>query len=218
MVCRLSEKHIDLMAAFSQKIYSALGDNEETFIHHHNREYYKESLQKGDTYLWIFDGEQLVGMSNIILCNDQESFNEEVPWSPRNFFEENDKAKIAVLGADSVLPEYRGRGLNKYMVKYRVELAKMLWCTIAASIVDRHNIKNFSPYFKNRFQMYGAGVDPSDGGDIALMYRDINEQPRETNDVKLLNYLDFKNIDDALNQWYQGVLYDKETGLITFKK
>jgi hypothetical protein len=51
LVCRLSEKHIDLMAAFSQKIYSALGDNEETFIHHHNREYYKESLQKGDTYL-----------------------------------------------------------------------------------------------------------------------------------------------------------------------
>jgi hypothetical protein len=48
--------------------------------------------------------------------------------------------------------------------------------------------------------MYGAGVDPSDGGDIALMYRDINEQPRETNNVKLLNYLDFKNIDDALNQ------------------
>jgi hypothetical protein len=36
--------------------------------------------------------------------------------------------------------------------------------------------------------------------------------------VKLLNYLDFKNIDDALNQWYQGVLYNKETGLITFKK
>jgi hypothetical protein len=31
-----------------------------------------------------------------------------------------------VLGADSVLPEYRGMGLNKYMVKYRVELAKML--------------------------------------------------------------------------------------------
>ena len=218
LIRNLSEEHIDLMGDFSQKIYSTLRDNEKTFIHHHNRDYYKKSLQQGNKYLWIFDGNKLVGMSNIIICNNKESFDEEVPWSPRNFFEENEKTKIAVFWADSVLPEYRGRGLNKYMVDCRVELAKTLWCNIAASIVDRHNIKNFSPYFKNGFPMYGAGIDPSDNGDIALMFRNIDEKTIDAQNVKALDYGDFSNIDQTLNQWYQGIHYDRETGLITFVK
>ena len=51
LIRNLSEEHIDLMGEFSQKIYSALGDNEKTFIHHHNRDYYKKSLQQGNKYL-----------------------------------------------------------------------------------------------------------------------------------------------------------------------
>ena len=218
LIRNLSPEHITLMEDFSQKIYSTLADNEQTYIHHHKRDYYEKSFQKWDQYLWIFDKNKLIWMSNIILCNDKESFDAEVPCSSCNFFENNPQTKIAVFWSDSVLPEYRGQGLNKQMVQWGITLAKEIWCTLAASIVDRHNIKNFSPYFKNGFHMYGTGIDPEDGGAIALMYRRITEQSLGTQSVQVVNYLDFSKIDNLLQQWYQGIYYNTQSGFITFVK
>ncbi|MBQ7074031.1 hypothetical protein IJM86_03040 [bacterium] len=48
--------------------------------------------------------------------------------------------------------------------------------------------------------MYGTGIDPEDGGAIALMYRRITEQSLGTQSVQVVNYLDFSKIDNLLQQ------------------
>ena len=51
LIRNLSEEHIDLMGEFSQKIYSALGDNEKTFIYPRKTHDFKKAMEEGDIFI-----------------------------------------------------------------------------------------------------------------------------------------------------------------------
>lgn len=205
------------MGDLSADIYRHLGKGEECFIHKHEKEYYYDVFNNPDMhYIGIFAGSRLIGMSYIRICHDEQSFADEIPNSPVNFFDRRPQAKIAALGADCVRPEYRGNNLNQIMIGCRLELAQSLGCSDAASIVDRSNHWNMPPYFNNGFKMFATAIDPADGGKIALMHHNLrNTDFQKTNGISI-PYNRFAVIDNLLDKGFIGVRYNKEDAAILF--
>ena len=216
----LNYNDIDAMGKLSHQIYQHLQAGEECFIHKHDKQYYSKAINQKDLhYFGIFRGTQLVGMSYLRICRTPEEFAEEIPGCREQFFTSS-KTTIAALGADSVLPEYRGNSLNKIMIAYRLELAKRLDCKMATSIVDRSNHWNMPPYFKNGFQMFGSAIDPADGGKIALMRHNLQSEKQDRSENILpkisIPFHRFDIIDKLFEKGFVGCAYNQETTSITF--
>lgn len=204
------------MGKLSAEIYRHLGSGEECFIHKHEPSYYHQAVQNPDNrYIGIFVGEQLVAMSYLKICRNHQQFSDEIPNSPLNFFN-TPNTRIAALGADSVLPTYRGNNLNQIMIDYRLELAKNLHCNGAASIIDRSNHWNMPPYFNNGFRMYATAIDPADGGKIALMHHNLKTQTNLPQRGVNVPFASFNLIDKLLAKGYVGCGYNKDTATLTF--
>ncbi len=214
---QLTRKDADAMSILSSEIYQNLKQNEECFIHRHDATYYKNVFDNPDMqYIGIFIGSKLIGMSYLRVCRTQNSVAEELPNSPVNFFTKQ-TAKIAALGADCVLPDFRGNNLNKIMISCRIELAYQMQCTDAVSIVDRNNHWNMPPYFNNGFYMYATSIDPIDNGEIALMHHAITQtrNTRRPFGIKV-PYQCFDKIDIMLKKGFIGSEYDRESACVLF--
>ena len=107
--------------------------------------------------------------------------------------------------------------MNQIMISYRLKLAETLGCTDAASIVDRNNHWNMPPYFNNGFNMFATGIDPEDGGKIALMHHHINAPKTHilSNGISI-PYNSFGIIDNLIEKGFIGTGYNKENASITF--
>lgn len=214
---RLTIQDSAAMDELSALVYRHLGRGEKCFIHQRKEGYFFDMLDKPDYhYIGVFAGTKLIGLSSLHVCRDHQTFGDEIPCSPVNFFQNNPTTKVAAFGADSVHPAYRGNGLNQLMVEYRLELAAHLGCTDAASIVDRNNHWNMPPYFNNGFCMYGTGIDPDDNGKIALMHLHLQTKPKPQAKGYALPYNRFDLIDKMLQRGFVGVGYNKTTAQIIF--
>lgn len=213
----LNQNDAAAMGDLSTDIYRHLGNGEECFIHKHEKEYYHEVFNNPDIhYIGIFAGSNLIGMSYIRVCRDEQSLFDEIPGSPVNFFDRRPQAKIAALGADCVRPEYRGNNLNQIMIGCRLELAADLGCTDAASIVDRSNHWNMPPYFNNGFKMFATAIDPADGGKIALMHHNLSSAVQQPAKGISIPYGRFALIDNLIGKGFVGISYNKEDATVLF--
>lgn len=220
----LNVNDAEAMGDFSKTIYENLRAGEECFIHKHTKEYYHQIFENPQVhYFGAFVGSKLVGMSYITICENEAQLREELPNAQYNFFanERNDgKTKIASMGADSVLPEFRGNKLNTIMIDYRLEQAKKYACTDCTSIVDRNNKWNMVPYFSCKFNLFETTIDPSDNGKISLLHRPIENEEVLTNSKSRLslpyNRLDL--IDKMIERGYIGIDFNKETATVLFAK
>jgi len=212
----------EAMGNLSKTIYENLRIGEECFIHKHTKEYYYQIFQNPDVhYIGVFAGQNLIGMSYITICRNNEELQEELPNSDYDFFNpkrNNGKTKIASFGADSVLPAYRGNGLNTIMINYRIEEAHRLSCTDCTSIVDRNNRWNMLPYFACRFNLFSTAIDPSDGGKISLLHKPIEKETVlsciKTRVSLPYNRLDL--IDSMIEKGFIGIEFNKETADVIF--
>ena len=219
VVRSLTAKDTTAMSDLSSVIYSHLNQGEECFIHKHDSDYYNQIFNNKDVvYIGVFVGANLVGMSYIYLCDNEQKLNNEIPNSPINFFEKNPYMKAVSLGADCVHPDYRGNNFNQIMIRYRLDLAKKMGCSDAFSIIDRNNHWNMPPYFSNGFQMFAGATDPSDGGKIALMHNDIRK--KKENGVLGISvaYDNFSHIDALLAKGFVGNSYNQKNKTINFVK
>lgn len=212
----------EAMGKLSETIYNNLRDGEECFIHKHSKEYYYNIFENPKlNYIGVFVGGNLVGMSYLKICDSKEELQEELPNAKYDFFNDDrnyGNSRIASFGADSVLPEYRGNGLNTVMIEYRMEQAKRIGCTDCTSIVDRSNLWNMTPYFACRFNLFQTAVDPSDGGKISLLHKPIE---RETvlscfKTRVSLPFDRFELIDNLINKGFIGVEFDRTNKIVTF--
>ena len=212
----LSEKHSQAMAFLSKKIYKHLKEEEQCFIHKHSASYYDEVFKKQDIiFVGVFHESKLIGMSYLKVCSNSKTFQDEIPSYPYQSF--SNGQKVATLGGDCVHPQFRGNGLNQLMIEYRIELAKQLKCDAIYSIIDRNNHWNMPPYFNNRFQMLSSGIDPSDGGQIAVMcYKD--QQPQRIGKEILIPSHHFGTIDKLLQNDFVGCVYHPKTKQIAFRR
>lgn len=208
----LTPDNIAEMGTLSAAIYQALKQDESCYIHKHEPAYYHQIFaNKNMHYIGVFVDSRLIGMSYLNLCHTQQQFSDEIPGSPVHFFEPGKKTPVATFGADCVHPEFRGNALNQLMIAYRIELAKHLSCHYAASIIDRNNHWNMTPYFNNNFKMYATSIDPSDGGKIALMSHALKSEdpPKPVLGISV-PYHRFETIDKLLALGFVGRMYDKQ--------
>lgn len=223
----LNVKDAHAMMNLSACIYEHLGAGQECFIHKHDKKYYKQVFENQNiTYIGVFVGKNLIAMSYFLDVKNATELQQELPNHNLDFGKTSrlekvmmQNAKIASLGADSVLPEFRGNNLNYYMIKYRVALAKELHFTDCVSIIDRKNIWNMTPYFGNSFSMFSGTIDPADNGKIALMHRPLLD--RVVFSKQLLEGVDFKDlgqIDNLLNNGYAGIEFEKSSNQVIFAK
>jgi len=215
----LSRQDSDKMSNLSSTIYNHLNKGEECFIHKHNKEYYQQVFDNKDiSYIGIFVGSELVGMSYSYLCDNKEKLDNEIPNNPINFFQRHPNMIAVSLGADCVHPKYRGNNLNKIMIQYRLEQAKAQGYTDAFSIIDRNNNWNMPPYFNNGFKMFATTIDPADGGQIALMHYNI-KYPENYSKVGInVAYNNFTQIDKLISKGFIGGSYNSEHKTINFIK
>ena len=218
----LNIKDAEAMSSFSRKIYENLGSGEECFIHKHDADYYHQIFQNPQVrYIGAFIGKHLIAMSYLTICENKAELEAELPNSSYDFFAKGRNKKnicIASFGADSVLPEYRGNGLNKIMIDYRLAEAKNLGCTDCTCIVDRNNRWNMPPYFSSRFNLYATAIDPSDGGKISLLHKPM-EKDTILSSVKTrvsLPYNRLDLIDRRLDKGFVGIEFNREDASITF--
>ena len=219
----LSVANAEQMGNLSENIYNNLSDGQECFIHKHTKEYYYDVFKNPNIrYIGVFVGSELVGMSYLKVCQSREELEEELPNSSYDFFDNknNNTAKVASFGADSVLPSFRGNSLNAIMINYRMELASQLECTDCTSIVDRNNRWNMTPYFANRFNLFSTAVDPSDGGKISLLHKPMGKTTVLSNAKTriTLPYNRFELIDKMIESGFIGVEFDKTNANVTFAR
>lgn len=209
----------DKMGALSAEIYHNLSIGQECFIHKHEKAYYHQSFREKDLYyIGVFAHNRLIGMSYLRVCKNKEQVISEIPGCSEQALPVSSEKPVAAFGADSILPAYRGNRLNQMMIQFRLNLAKKLGCGYAASIIDRQNHWNMSPYFENGFRMFGSAVDPADNGKIALM--SFNMKRLETRKEALhiwVSYRRTKLIDRALAFGFEGVGFDTVTRNILFE-
>lgn len=212
----------EAMGNLSESIYNNLRSGEECFIHKHSKEYYFHVFQNPQFhYIGVFVGKNLIGMSYLKVCENNQELQEELPNAEYSFFSDTRNRgnnRVASLGADSVLPAYRGNALNTIMIEYRLQLAKQLGCTDCTSIVDRSNLWNMGPYFTCRFNLFQTSIDPSDGGSISLLHK-----PIEKNTVLScfktrisLPYDRFELIDSMIKKGFIGVEFNREKKEVIF--
>jgi hypothetical protein len=212
----------EAMGNLSAEIYRNLRSGEECFIHKHNKEYYHKIFQNRDThYVGIFVGKNLIGMSYLKICENTEALQAELPNTPYNFFHHgrnNNENLVGSLGADSVLPAYRGNALNSVMIDYRIALAREIGCTDCTSIVDRNNKWNMMPYFGSGFNLFATSVDPEDGGKISLLHKSIEDQAiLSSHKVRIALPFDrLDMIDGLIKHGFVGISFDKADGQMTF--
>ncbi len=172
---KLDLKDIDAMVSLSSDIYRSLKNGQECFIHQHERSYYEQMLQNPQMhFIGAFYGKQLIAMSYLRVVTNHNDLFEEFPNLNISFL--GKKPNVACLGADSVHPDFRGNKINANMIYFRMKYAENIGVKDCVSIIDRKNIWNMRPYFANKFAMIGAGIDPSDGGNIAFMHRNLENQ------------------------------------------
>ena len=210
----------EAMVGLSETIYANLGEGQECFIHKHSKEYYNSVFKSPNIrYVGAFVGKELVGMSYIKICENNNELQDELPNCEYNFFNrKNTSSRIATFGADSVHPSYRGNAINTAMINYRMEQAVFLNCTDCASIVDRNNRWNMTPYFACRFNLFQTAIDPSDGGKISLLHKPIDKSS-VLSKVKTritLPFDRFELIDAMIKKGFIGVEFDRKTAEITF--
>ena len=218
----LNIRDAEAMSSFSHKIYENLRSGEECFIHKHDAVYYHQIFQNPQVkYIGTFIGNQLIAMSYLTICENKAELEAELPNSNYNFFAKDRKKnniRIASFGADSVLPEYRGNGLNMIMIAYRLTEAQKLGCTDCTSIVDRNNRWNMAPYFSSRFNLYATAIDPSDGGKISLLHKPMEKDTILSN-IKTrvsLPYNRLDLIDSLLDKGFVGIEFNREDASVTF--
>lgn len=215
----LAKEDAHSMSELSAVIYSYLGKGEECFIHKHDSNYYQKIFDNKDvTYIGVFVGQQLIGMSYIYNCDSMQKLNNEIPNSPINFFEKNPDMRAVSLGADSVHPDYRGNNLNQIMIQYRLNLARRQGYSDVFSIIDRKNHWNMPPYFTNGFKMFASAIDPSDGGKIALMHHNLKEKGQYFHGGINVSYDNFSHIDTLLARGFIGTSYNQQSKTINFVK
>ncbi len=217
----LNIKDAEAMGKLSETIYANLGEGQECFIHKHSKEYYNGVFKNENIrYVGAFVGKELVGMSYIKICENQNDLQDEIPNCEYDFFNrrQSQDTRVATFGADSVHPAYRGNAINTAMINYRMEQAVLLNCTDCASIVDRNNRWNMTPYFACRFNLFQTAIDPSDGGKISLLHKPI-DKATVLSRVKTritLPFDRFELIDAMIKRGFVGVEFDKKTAEITF--
>ena len=97
-------------------------------------------------------------------------------------------------------------------------MAQKLGCTDAAAIIDRHNHWNMPPYFSNSFKMFASGIDPADGGSIALLHHNLTT-PAKSESFQIgitVPYQRFTLIDNLLAKGFVGQNYNRQNAGITF--
>lgn len=218
----LNQNDAPSMGALSADIYKNLRTGEECFIHRHTLQYFYDVFQNPQTfYNGVFVGGQLVGMSYLKICRNRMELEDELPNAKFDFFaasRNKGKNLVASLGADSVLPAYRGNALNSIMINYRIKQAERMGCTDCTSIIDRKNKWNMSPYFGNRFNLFATATDPSDGGQISLLHKPVGHntvlscfKPRIA-----LPYERLDIIDRLLAKGFIGIEFNKEREEVLF--
>lgn len=214
----------EAMGNLSETIYENLREGQECFIHKHSKEYYHSIFENPQIhYVGVFVGKELVGMSYIKICENQQDLQDELPNSNYDFFSEErnkENIKIASFGADSVSPAYRGNSLNTIMINYRMAEAERLNCTDCTSIVDRNNRWNMTPYFACRFNLFETAIDPSDGGKISLLHKPIDKYTVLTKSKCRVSvpYDRFEIIDNLIKKGFIGIEFNKEEAKVTFAK
>ncbi|MFI3241378.1 MAG: hypothetical protein R3Y43_02290 [Alphaproteobacteria bacterium] len=213
----LDKKDVANMVELSSCIYNSLRQGQECFIHKHNEDYYNNMIDNPNmVFVGAVKGKQLIAMSYLHFTKSSNDLFEEFPCADVSFLN-NDFSNVACLGADSVHPEYRGNNINANMVKFRTEYAKNCGVENMLSIIDRKNIWNMKPYFGNDFFMIGAGVDPSDGGNIAFMHK--NTKKDGTSVLPLGVEIPFDNyslIDKMFKYKRVGIGYNAENSSLIF--
>ena len=191
----LDNHSVRILRNFYQNLHDTLSKDWHTqFMHWRNKQELLTLLQNHNTdlsdgkkhFFWLFDkNNHLFGTSFLQICDTENAdlLEREFPESPINFFEENPNAKIAILWWDGVDPDKWGKWRNRKMVEYRCQLAQKNNCDYAVSIVDLRNKQNISPYLKNNFFVAWIGKDPSDGGDIIYLVRDLKTDKKRTSPI-----------------------------------
>ncbi len=210
------------MGRLSENIYNNLRTGEECFIHKHDKKYFYQVFANPKIrYIGVFVGKELIAMSYLRICENHQELRDELPNSAYDFFKPERRSgasRIASMGADSVLPAYRGNALNATMINYRIKQAAEMECTDCTSIVDRRNRWNMTPYFACRFNLLATAVDPSDGGKISLLHKPLEKETVLSN-LKTrisLPYDRFELIDKMIKKGFIGIEFDKDKAEITF--
>ncbi|MBR4927698.1 MAG: GNAT family N-acetyltransferase [Alphaproteobacteria bacterium] len=213
----LSHRDVHKMQHLSCEIYDYLHEDEKCYIHRHDSKYFSSVFnQKDIAYIGVFHASKLIGMSYFRICRDKDAFIAEIPTTSMPKITQG--RPVAALGGDCVHPNYRGNGLNRLMISYRMHMTKKQGCYETYSIIDRHNHWNMRPYFDNDFCMFDSGIDPSDNGQIAVM-RYVTGQQLEIGKCNVSTlFHQFDQIDCFLKKGYVAFGYDTRTQHLTFSR
>lgn len=161
---QLSHKNLDEICDLHQAIHAALGKNESTFISHKTREDFAAYINGKGVILGVICEGKLIGMGAILLPtqkNPDTHTADMVQTAPPH--------KVAVFQSDSVLPEYRGNGLQQKLSIARIAVAKAQGRTQILALADIHNVATIKSFLHIGLSIVGAGVDPDDHGEIYHM-------------------------------------------------
>ena len=209
----LNPEAIDDCLELQKSILEKLGENQ-TLIHVNNSEDLKKKMSGRNSILGIFVNGKLVAQ----LCLTKADLSEEqkIPDHMPNLDSDN----IYSVGGVLVHPDFRGHGLMSKMLSEINSFAKKKNITGLFAEVDTKNPFSFNNLLKAGFIIDRAYIDPSDGGETYLLYKDLQKNlgfsKKESESISL-DIDSFDEINRKLGGNLCGVSYDRKTKTILVK-
>lgn len=171
---RMGIEHLDILCRFHEEIHASLGEDEKTFISRKTREDFKKYLSGRGVILGVFSGTEMMAMGNLLLPQKGDA-PDTAGMADMNI--NMPVHKFGVLQSDSVLPKWRGNGLQLKLAAARIKVARALGRSHIMALADTRNIATIKSLLKAGLAIVSFGTDPDDGGEVFHMKGRIAPPP-----------------------------------------
>lgn len=148
-----------LAAELDRRVYESLSEEHRIFFNPHEESWYHEYAELGNKVYGVFlESGKLTAKANLAFGTEKlEPFG----IDPKSrTYRNNRPQSLAILSGGAVDPAYQGNGLQKILMKTRLDAAQLAGATQALTTIHVKNIPSIMSALKSGLVLSDMGINP----------------------------------------------------------
>lgn len=172
----LAPSEFPLAAALDRKVHDSLPPEGRIFFNPHDENWYRNYAEMGNKVYGVFlEAGELTAKANLAFGTDRlEPFGVD-PGS--RTYRDNKPGALAILSGGAVDPAYQGHGLQKVLMKTRLDAARLSGAHKALTIIHVKNVPSIMSAIKSGLVLSDMGVNPRHNDPVFYFTKAL--QPRD---------------------------------------
>ncbi len=152
-IYKLESLNIPFFKTFYQSILDNLKGIEKEFSSGYNFVLLKKDIQGKSVVHMVYYNEKPIAYSLVYVPNNKNISY----WLNNCKISRVDKAKVAELAGAGVIPEFRGYGIQSYLLELREKYLKKIRFKWGVSAAHPKNVYSYNNLIKNNYLLMGSG-------------------------------------------------------------